>query len=187
MKARLTLIAVALAFAATTAFAQTRHGDGVHSKDVARPYAGQQKRGVAMLSDEDVEAFLDGRGMGLARSAEFNGHPGPMHVLELDEQLKLTEEQRRQVKAAFDRMKKKSMDLGAAYVTAEQAVDAAFKAGGADSGAVAGLVAEASRLLGELRLVHLAAHIEITPLLTPEQRTRYAELRGYAAHGMHKH
>jgi hypothetical protein len=29
--------------------------------------------------------------------------------------------------------------------------------------------------------------VEITPLLTPEQRARYAELRGYTAGTMHEH
>ena len=49
--------------------------------------------------------------------------------------------------------------------------------------------AEATRWLGEVRLAHLIAHVEITPLLTPEQCTRYAELRGYADSGapQHKH
>jgi Spy/CpxP family protein refolding chaperone len=112
-----------------------------------------------------------------------------MHVLELDKELELTAGQRQRVQAAFDRMKAKAMELGAAYVKAEQAVDAAFKSGAADSAAVASVVAEANRLLGEVRLAHLQAHIEITPLLTPAQRARYAELRGYggAAHGKHKH
>jgi Spy/CpxP family protein refolding chaperone len=191
MRVRLTLVGVALVLAATVAFAQTTpHGSGKHSKGVAQPYAGQQTRGVAMLSDEDVQAFLDGRGMGLARSAELNGHPGPMHVLELDEQLKLTAEQRYLVKAAFDRMMVKARELGEAYVKAEQAVDAAFKSGTADSTAVAIRVAEANRLLGEVRLAHLNAHIETTPLLTPEQRARYAALRGYdsgPAQHRHKH
>ena len=39
----------------------------------------------------------------------------------------------------------------------------------------------AAKLLGEIRYAHLAAHIEITPLLTPMQRAKYAELRGYGA------
>jgi Spy/CpxP family protein refolding chaperone len=129
--------------------------------------------------------------MGLARSAELNGHPGPLHVLELAEELRLTPEQRERVQAAFDRMKAKAKALGEDYVKAEQAVDGAFKSGTADAGEVAARVAEANRLLSEIRLAHLAAHIEITPLLTAEQRARYAELRGYAGtktgHGTHKH
>jgi len=159
-------------------------------KHHAQPYAGQEKRDIASLSDEDVRGFLDGRGMGLAKSAELKGYPGPMHVLELAKELKLTPEQRRLVKAAFDRMQAKAKELGAAYIAAERAVDEAFKSGNADASTIAARVAEANRLLGEVRLTHLAAHIEITPLLTPEQRARYAVLRGYTAqpgHQKHRH
>ena len=169
------------------AFAQAQHNSGKAHAPSTQPYAGQEKRIVASLSDEDVESFLDGRGMGLARAAELNGHPGPMHVLELADALGLTPEQRTAVQAAFDRMKARARSLGEAYVAAEKAVDAAFKSGIADAAEVAARVAEANRLLGEVRLAHLQAHVEITPLLTPEQRARYAALRGYTADGPHQH
>jgi Spy/CpxP family protein refolding chaperone len=170
---------------ATAALAQSSQGP--HHKAPAQPYAGQQMREVASLSAEELQAFLDGRGMGLAKAAELNGHPGPMHVLELAEALQLSPDQRRLAKAAFDRMKAKAKALGEAYVEAEKAVDRAFKSGAADAAEVARRVAEANRLLGEVRLAHLMAHVEITPLLTPAQRARYAALRGYAGHGAHKH
>ncbi len=178
------ILALTCALGATVTLAQTQHHHGMHHKQTAQPYAGQQARAVASLSDEDVQGFLDGRGMGLAKAAELNGHPGPMHVLELAEELTLTSEQRQAVKAAFDRMKAKAKALGETYVKAEQAVDQAFKSGTADAAEVAARVAEANRLLGEVRLSHLQAHVEITPLLTPEQRTRYAVLRGYAGSGV---
>ena len=184
------ILALTCALGATVAFAQTQHPHGKARTPSAQPYAGQQTRAVASLSDEDVKGFLDGRGMGLAKAAELNGHPGPMHVLERAEELKLTAEQRRLVQAAFDRMKAKAKALGEAYVKAEHAVDHAFKSGTADAAEVAARVAEANRLLGEVRLSHLLAHVEITPILTLEQRARYAELRGYAggtAHEPHRH
>jgi Spy/CpxP family protein refolding chaperone len=187
---RIIASAPAVALMATLAFAQSQHHHGKHHKQAAQPYAGQQTRAVASLADEEVQGFLDGRGMGLARAAELNGHPGPMHVLEMAEELKLTAEQRKAVKAAFDRMKAKAKALGARYIEAEKAVDQAFRSAPANAAAVAARVAEANRLLGEVRLAHLAAHIEITPLLTTEQRARYAELRGYgtqAGHEKHKH
>jgi Spy/CpxP family protein refolding chaperone len=185
-RASMALVVVAsAALGAGAALAQ--HGGHRHTQ----PYAGQQTRAAASLSDEDVQGFLDGRGMGLARSAELNGHPGPMHVLELAEDLKLTAEQRHAVKAAFDRMKVKAKALGEAYVKAEEAVDQAFKSGAANADEIAERVVEANRLLGEVRLSHLQAHVEITPLLTPEQRARYTELRGYtggtARQHLHKH
>src|SRR5262249_7099740 len=134
-----------------------------------------------------LKDLLDGRGMGLAKSAELNGHPGPAHVLELAEELGLTPEQRHLVQAAFERMQAKAKTLGEAYIKAEKAVDQAFKSGTAKAEDVAARVAEANRLLGEVRLSHLLAHVEITPVLTPEQRTRYAELRGYTSGQSHQH
>jgi Spy/CpxP family protein refolding chaperone len=186
MKSRLTIVALALASATGLALAQS-HQHGQHKKQAAQPYAGQQTRAVASLSAEELKELQDGRGMGLAKAAEVNGHPGPSHVLELADELKLTPEQRQLVKAAFDRMQAKAKAVGEAYIKAEMAVDQAFKAGPADAAQVAARVAEANRLLGEVRLSHLLAHVEITPLLTPEQRARYAELRGYAGGGAHEH
>jgi hypothetical protein len=41
-------------------------------------------------------------------------------------------------------------------------------------------LARIARLQGEIREVHLAAHLQQLALLTREQARRYAELRGYA-------
>jgi Spy/CpxP family protein refolding chaperone len=162
-----------------------------HAHNPAQPYAGQQARAVSSLSPDELRGFLEGRGMGLARAAELNGYPGPMHVLELEKELKLTPGQRREVELAMGRMKARATDLGRQYVEAERAVDAAFRSSSADAATITARVTDANRLLGEVRLSHLAAHLEIAPLLTPEQRARYAELRGYrgssGAVGPHKH
>jgi Spy/CpxP family protein refolding chaperone len=189
MKAGAILAALALVTTAAAPLAQMQHG-GKGGHRHAQPYAGQQGREIASLSADEQAGFLDGHGMGLARSAELNGYPGPLHVLELGAALALTPEQRRKVQDVFDRMKIKARELGARYLQAERALDAAFKTGRADAAKVAALVAEANRLLGEVRLAHLAAHVEVKPLLTPEQRARYAQMRGYAGgkhHGGHKH
>jgi Spy/CpxP family protein refolding chaperone len=188
MRTHFAVSAFALMAVATAAFAQQHSGGQLKH---AQPYAGQQTREVASLSAKEQDDLLAGRGMGLAKSAELNGHPGPLHVLELTDELQLTPDQRALVKAAFDRMQAKAKAIGEAYIKAERAVDQAFKAGPAKASEVSALVAEANRLLGEVRLSHLLAHVEITPILTPEQRTRYAELRGYASDGaggsVHQH
>jgi hypothetical protein len=51
-------------------------------------------RRIKALSAEDVDGLLTGRGLALARAAELNGYPGPMHVLEHADALGLTGEQR---------------------------------------------------------------------------------------------
>jgi hypothetical protein len=57
------------------------------------PYAGQERRSIKALSDNEVRDLAEGRGMGLARAAELNSFPGPMHVLELANELGLSEAQ----------------------------------------------------------------------------------------------
>ena len=73
-----------------------------HAHHPAQPYAGQQVRAVTSLSPEELNGFLEGRGMGLAKAAELNGYPGPMHLLELEKELGLTASQRREVELAFN-------------------------------------------------------------------------------------
>jgi Spy/CpxP family protein refolding chaperone len=161
------------------------HGQHGEAPPAAQPYAGQQAHTITSLSADEVQGFLEGRGMGLARPAELNGFPGPMHVLELDKDLALTDVQRAKLKASMDAVKAKTRALGLRYIAAEQAVDEAFRVN-AGPKVTAARVATASKLRGDIRYAHLAAHLEITPLLTASQRARYAELRGYQDHGKHK-
>jgi hypothetical protein len=80
---------LALLLATTPAWAQhAAQGHGSHGMvAAAQPYAGQQALAVTALSADEVQGFLDARGMGLAKPAELNGYPGPMHVLELQTEL----------------------------------------------------------------------------------------------------
>lgn len=155
----------------------------------AQPYAGQQDRGIASFSDEEIRDLREGRGMGLARPAELNGYPGPMHVLELASELNLTDEQRRAVEAIFARMRQSARVAGDRYLEAEQAVEAAFRSGDVTPDKISALVRQADGARAEVRLAHLQAHLATAPLLSAEQRHSYAELRGYAdsASGQRNH
>jgi hypothetical protein len=165
------LAGITLAFAATLAVAQ-------HATAPTQPYAGQHTRAITSLSPEEIDGFLKAAGMGLAKPAELNGFPGPMHVIELAPQLGLTADQMAKTQAAMDTMKARGRELGAAYVAAEAAVDDAFRSG-ASHDVIAARVAQAGQLLAEIRMAHLDAHLAITPLLSPTQRVRYTGLRGY--------
>jgi len=146
-----------------------------------QPYAGQQNRAISSFSEEELTDLREGRGMGLARPAELNGYPGPAHVLELATELELTDEQRRSVEAIFSRMKKAAQAAGAQYLEAERAVDVAFRSGNTGPEEIRALVRRADSARAEVRIAHLDAHLETARLLSPEQRRRYAKLRGYEA------
>jgi Spy/CpxP family protein refolding chaperone len=161
------------------------HGGG-HS-GVPLPYAGQEGRAPSTLSADDVAALLAGQGWGLAKAAELNGYPGPLHVLELADALELTPAQRESVQASSDRMKARAQELGVLYIQAEKALDDVFKSGTADVGNLSELVAHAEKLRAELRMTHLGAHLETAARLRPEQRQRYMQLRGYSGGAPHAH
>ena len=176
------LLALALAGAALAQHRGSGSGAGeAYKTGHAGPYAGFDKRQVASLFDEDVAALEAGRGMGFALPAELNGYPGPMHILELAEPLKLSAEQRAKVQSIFERMLTRAKEAGGRYVEAEKSLDAAFRSGHAETEMVRRLALEADRLRSEKRLAHLEAHLEVAPVLTGEQKREYARLRGYAA------
>jgi hypothetical protein len=150
-----------------------RHGQG-HS-----PYAGLEGRATKALSEQQLADLRAGRGMGLALAAELNGYPGPLHVLELGEQLKLTVEQRQRVVEQHAAMKAEAVSVGERLIVQETALDRHFK----DRTITPENLATLTTLIGEtqglLRAVHLKYHLAMSELLTAEQSRHYAELRGY--------
>jgi hypothetical protein len=147
------------------------------------PYAGQEHRQIKALSEAEVQALLQGRGMGLAKAAELNHYPGPLHVLELAAALQLSEAQRTAVQQIYDRMHAEAVRLGQLIIAQEQALDRLFARDAAAGPPLPSTVGEIARLQGELRLVHLQAHVETRALLAPEQVATYDALRGYGIHG----
>jgi hypothetical protein len=146
-------------------------------------YGGQESRAIKALSAEETADLLAGRGMGAARAAELNHYPGPVHVLELREQLGLSAEQTRAVEEIFDRMSAAAKPLGAEIVAAEKHLDEGFGSDSIASDTVRGDTAAIAELQGKLRAVHLTAHLETRAALRPEQIVRYDMLRGYAPGG----
>jgi Spy/CpxP family protein refolding chaperone len=150
------------------------------------PYAGQQHRAVKSLSSERMAGLEAGRGLGYAKAAELNGYPGPKHVLELADELDLSETQRARTRELFEAMQERASALGRELIAAEAALDEAFARGDISSERLAELVADSARIEGDLRRVHLEAHLDQAAVLDEEQAARYVWLRGYGS-GSHEH
>ncbi|KZD21196.1 hypothetical protein [Tardiphaga robiniae] len=163
---RAIVLTALLLFASTAAFSQTL-------------YSGMQKRSIKALSDREVADLNAGRGMGLALAAELNGYPGPSHVLELADKLELTSDQRGGIKALFDRMKSEALPLGSNLIQQELELDRQFSSRTVTLESLAVSTASISATQGALRETHLKYHLSTAALLTGDQMTRYAQLRGY--------
>lgn len=144
------------------------------------PYVDDQGRAIKALSADEAAGYREGRGLGLARPAELNGYPGPMHVLELAEGLALTPAQREATRTLMDRHKAEVRALGAEYLAQEARIEALFAERRADARAIEEATARAAELHGRIRASHLRTHLEQAALLTPAQVERYTALRGYA-------
>jgi hypothetical protein len=143
------------------------------------PYAGEEKRAVKTLSDEERRALLQGEGMGLAKAAELNHYPGPRHVLDLAEPLQLSAAQRAEAQAIYERMHREAVRLGALIVDRERDLDQLFATRAASAQTLYQLAGELAQLRGVLRVTHLQAHVEMRGVLSDEQVAAYDQLRGY--------
>lgn len=159
----------------TTLLSFTGFSQHLHSS-----YDGEEKRTVKALSDSDIDGYMNGKGMGLAKAAELNGYPGPMHVLDLKKELELTEKQINQIQSIYDDMKTNAVLLGKQIVEKETALDEAFKSKTMSGKKLNGLTADIAELQGKLRAVHLNAHLKTTEVLSKDQIKKYNELRGYS-------
>jgi hypothetical protein len=148
-------------------------------KPAASPYAGMERRKVKALSEQQIEDLKGGRGMGLSLAAELNGYPGPAHVLELADPLRLSGDQRTKAEALFEAMKAETVPIGERILADETALDLLFSQKRATRGDLSDIVSRIASAQGDLRSAHLRYHIAMTELLSAEQIKEYGELRGY--------
>lgn len=171
-----TVIAGVLAFIwwAGAAEAQHQHSGG---------YAAMTARPIKALSDEQMSQLSEGRGMGLSLPAELNSYPGPLHALEMADALKLTPEQHTRLLSIKEGMSVQAIALGRRIIAAEADLDRAFASGKADRTEVVRQLTMIGGLNGDLRAVHILAHMETRALLTPAQVALYDIGRGYRPAG----
>ena len=150
------------------------------SAQTTSPYSGQEQRAIKALSDEEIRDLLEARGMGLAaKAAELNSYPGPLHVLQLANELGLSDAQRKATDSLYANMRQRARSIGRQIIEAERTLDRAFANAAIEPATLRSQVGAIATLQGELRAAHLEAHLAQHALLTPEQIARYNVLRGY--------
>lgn len=183
------MVRLAAVVAVTLAFAPASHAA---SARIAQSYAGLQDRPVKALSGQRLADLRAGRGMGLALAAELNGYPGPAHVLEHADALRLGPTQRARTRALHDAMKAETIPLGERLIARETDLDRRFRERTITPASLAAATGAVGAAEAALRAAHLRYHLLMAEVLTPEQTRRYGELRGYAGapggdgHGGHR-
>ncbi len=149
------------------------------SATAQQPYAGLQNRPIKTLSDQQIADLKAGRGMGLALAAELNGYPGPIHAIELSNQLDLSPEQTAKLKALFEAMKAETIPLGATLISEERQLNDQFSHHTITPDRLTAATQRIGTTQAMLRASHLKYHLSTAEVLSPKQIERYQELRGY--------
>ena len=154
---------------------------GTHNEHAHTPssYSGEEKRDIKALSETDVQNYLEGNGMGFAKAAELNGFPGPKHILENESNLDLSAGQKKAIQSSFDKMKEQAINLGKQIVESEKELENLFGKSEITDELLQSKTQKIAQLQGDLRKVHLQAHLEMKKVLSPEQVEKYNRLRGY--------
>ncbi|MEM7406545.1 MAG: hypothetical protein AAF458_14695 [Pseudomonadota bacterium] len=155
---------------------------------VKSEYAADTTNDIKALTPDEVQGLTQGQGMGFAKAAELNQHPGPLHVLELADRLHLTDSQRVETERVFARMRARAVELGTLLVEHERALDQLFSQARVSATSLDSALQKIGATRARLRGVHLHAHIEMKQILSRHQVMRYDELRGYGTRrGTHQH
>jgi Spy/CpxP family protein refolding chaperone len=165
---------IAVVLLSSAAFATEQHPHHTLS-----PYSEETVRQIKSLSDVDIAELMRGGGWGFAKPAELNGYPGPSHLLSMMDEIGLTQEQVHRAQSIFANMQRRAAEQGKRFVVAERELDDAFSEKTVTKDQLLSQITKSEALRSQLRFTHLAAHLEVTSILTPEQIAKYNELRGY--------
>lgn len=174
MKTKAIVQVLALMLIATFAFSAASH---THKSK----YVGEEKREIKSLSATDIEELQNGKGWGLAKAAELNGVPGPVHLLEMREEINLSAEQVQAIEEIYRKMKQQAVPLGLELIELERELNNHFANQTITDELLVRLLQTIAQVYRELRYVHLSAHLKTPNILKSEQITLYNKLRGYSS------
>lgn len=179
MMRQLLLAAPILLLSVTAQASDGTHSHGTHTH--TSKYAGQETNAIKSLSPGDIAELKRGGGWGLAKAAELNGVPGPLHLLEMRDDIPLDGAQVAAITKIYDHMKSQAIEKGATLIAREQALEAHFKNRTITDAILRTALQAIADARRDLRYVHLAAHLKTPDILSEDQIKTYNALRGYGA------
>lgn len=142
-------------------------------------YIGQEQRVIKTLSADDIADLNKGAGRGLAKAAELNGLPGPLHVLQMKKEIVLNPQQEKEMETLYQNMEAAAVPPGKQFIALEKELNQAFAANRMNRDKLRAMLQDIAKTRAELRYAHLAAHLDTPRILSPQQMREYYRLRGY--------
>ena len=135
--------------------------------------------GVRLMAQSSIPAdsasLAAGEGKGIAAEAELNGYPAPRHVLDLKDKLGLTKDQIRKAENLLKLVGISASAKGGEIIEAEQELHQFFASGKINEKLLRAKLESIGKLRGELRFIHMQAHLKMKQILNPDQIQQYYE------------
>lgn len=130
---------------------------------------------LAALTPEQVRAIDAGEPFGDDAVAIKAGLPSPSWALEHAEEIGLAPDQVRDITALHDEMVEEAVKIGPRLLELEAELEKQFRTGRVRPGGMKKLVSEIATIEGDLRAIHLEAHLGMRALLTRDQLDAFAK------------
>lgn len=157
----------------------TAHASDLSHSHVSK-YTGQEKQTIKSLSPDDIAELKRGGGWGLAKAAELNGIPGPIHLLEMKDEISLTNLQIEKITRIYEEMRAKAIEQGERFIALEQELEIHFQENTINDVTLRASLKAIAEARMELRYTHLATHLQTPEILSQGQIIKYNALRGYS-------
>jgi hypothetical protein len=143
-------------------------------------YSGQENRQIKSLSPKDIEELKQVGGWGLAKAAELTGVLGPAHLLEMKDEIPLSDVQVSAITQLFNQMKSQAIQQGERLIALEGELERHFQDRTITTEILRASLDGIADARKELRYIHLATHLKTPEVLSEDQIRRYNTLRGYS-------
>ena len=156
--------------------------DHSHDPSLLSPYTGEETREIRTLSEEDIRQLENGEGWGLAKAAELNGLPGPVHLLEIVDrgEMHLNADQLVRIRDLYQEMKDRAIPVGLKLIEQERDLNNRFAEEEIAEIELRRLLTQIGETTAELRYIHLSTHLETFRVLSLQQIEAYNRIRGYS-------
>ena len=139
----------------------------------------EEKSPIKSLNLTEYNAYKNGEERNFASPAELNNYPGPLTVLELEKELRLSPLQKSQLKTVVSTMQFKAVEMGGFILFQEKKLNELFASGKANEGSIIYYTNKIGLYQAELRNAHLQAHLKTRRILTPDQIKKYNRIKNY--------
>ncbi len=169
-----------ICFSACIGMAQQNQADSVKVKKLTDSIVSP----TPSLTYQEYTAYKTGKNMAMAKVAEVNNYPDPAQVLDMQKELKLSENQKSQLKTVNDNLKRKAEEMGNLILKEEKKLNDLFASAKVNEGSLIYYTNKSGLFQGELRNAHLRAYLKAHAILTADQLKKYNKLRVYSGKGI---